>query len=108
MKKYLLACIILLFAVPAFGADIKFGWDKNSEADLAGYRLFQRNVSGAYDYTTPVAEIPAGTEVCIITVSDGDYLWVLRAFDIAGNESEDSNECGLLVDDPPGVVTGFG
>lgn len=111
MKRLIitLSLIILTFTAPCWAAEVDFVWDPNSETDLAGYRLFQRTAGGNYDYAAPVAEIPAGTEVCtLIDIPDGDYRWVVRAFDTSGNESGDSNECSLAIDDPPGVVTGFG
>ncbi|MCK5611180.1 hypothetical protein KAR91_55415 [Candidatus Pacearchaeota archaeon] len=84
-------------------------WTANTEADLAGYRLFQRLDGEAYDYTSPIAEIPAGTETCTVAdLPDDNYLWVLRAFDTAGNESADSNEVIKLIDDPPAAPVGFG
>lgn len=102
-----MATLLVASVCPA--ATLTCSWDPSPEADLAGYRLFQRTAGSNYDYNTPVAEIPAGKEVCTLTnVPDGDYRWILRAFDTAGNESGDSAEATHLVDDPPGVVTGFG
>jgi hypothetical protein len=112
MKKLVVVAVVLMVAVfvpSAWAMNITFTWNPNSESDLAGYRLFQRESGTSYDYGAPIAEIPAGTEVCVVEdVSDGDYRWVLRAFDTAGNESTDSNECSLLVDNPPDAVVGFG
>ena len=100
---------VLMTAFVCQAGSVTCAWDPNTEADLAGYRLFQRIAGAAYDYAAPVAEIPAGTEICTLAdIPDGDYRWVLRAFDTANNESADSNEVALFIDDPPDTVTGFG
>lgn len=101
---------LALSPVTVQAANITFAWGANTEADLAGYRLFQRDVNGSYDYSAPVAEIPTGIETCTITITDADwdneqFRWILRAFDGADNESGDSGECG---DRKPSAVSGFG
>jgi len=106
---FIVSLMWLMMAFVCRAADVDFTWSPNTDADLAGYRVFQRTAGATYDYTTPVAEIPAGIEVCTLAdIPDGDYRWVMRAFDAAGQESVDSNECSLAIDDPPGPVQGFG
>lgn len=111
MKRLLLAALMVAFFVStAWAANVTFTWVPSPASDLAGYRLFQREAGASYDYNTPVAQIAASDPAtCTITdVPDGDYRWVLRAFDDSGNESIDSNECSLLIDFPPGQVQSFG
>jgi len=66
--------------------------DPNTEADLAGYRIFSREQSQSYDYASPSWE---GTDTsCTIYNLDETktYCFVARAFDTYGNESQDSAE----------------
>jgi hypothetical protein len=74
------------------GIQLNFEWDPNPEPDIAGYRLFSREAGEDYDYDNPAWE---GEEIfCSIFVDDEDavYLFVVRAFDEEGFESDDSNE----------------
>lgn len=111
MKQLILVIVfIFTFVGMASAADIEFAWTANTEADLAGYRIFQRDVNGSYNYVTPVAEILAGTQKCVVVITDQDwkdekFRWVLRAFDTGDNESGDSNECG---DRKPDIPIGVG
>ena len=91
------------------GESIQFTWDPNSEADLAGYRLFERQESGSYSYSNPKWE--GATNLTPVYLSsdwtDGVWYFVVRAFDTHGNESEDSNEVSLEIDNiAPAPPTG--
>lgn len=111
MKRLFLCLVFLLFSVGVVWADstVKFKWDSNFESDLAGYNLYQSDVSMNYTpgVDKPVAVIPAGTETLTLdNVSDGHKFWVLTAFDLHGNESEISNEVNVVLDTlAPGVPT---
>ena len=109
IKIFMLAIILmLLFVDKLWAASVEFTWVANTESDLAGYRLFQRNQNESYDYTSPIAEISIGTEIYLLeNVADGNWAWTLRAFDTSGNESGNSNEC-FLDSLPPSIVQGFG
>ena len=78
-----------------WAASVTFEWDANTESYLAGYRLYQSQISGQYTFGdgNQVTTIPTGIEtVTIINISDGTYFWVLTAYDVDGNESGPSNE----------------
>jgi len=81
--------------------DVSFQWDKNTDPDLAGYRVFCREIGQSYNYTNPSWE---GTDTTC-TIYDLDqtktYYFVSRAFDIYGLESIDSNELVLEPSTPP-------
>jgi hypothetical protein len=79
---------------------ITFEWDANSEADLAGYRLYKSTRSDVYIYETYniEAEVLAGVETATITVADGEWFFVLTAFNNYGKESAPSNEVTLITD----------
>jgi hypothetical protein len=58
MKKSLITFLIVLFAVVplTFAKDFNFtfAWNANTEPDMAGYAIFQREGSNPYDYTKPI------------------------------------------------------
>jgi len=98
MKKMLAVIACIMFLLPGLAcaaSNVTFEWDANCETDLAGYRLYQSQVSGDYTFGDgeQVATISVGTETVVITdIADGTYFWVLTAYDDAGNESGPSNE----------------
>ena len=123
MKKLLKRLIFLAaFFLPTLcfaAADITFEWNANSEPDLAGYRIYQTDTSGAYAIgpgsPNLVATIgrgpnPGGKEEYTLTnVPDGTWYWVLTAFDneVPSLESEQSDEVTKKVSSPPAKPTGF-
>lgn len=109
IRKILLLFLLLVLAAPAAAdTQVTFTWDPNTEPDLAGYRLYQSRISEDYDFTSPIAEIPAGTQTAVATCADGTFYWVLTAFDTVGNESLPSNEVMATLDSTaPAGPTGF-
>ena len=72
--------------------DVTLAWDENTEEDLAGYRVYVRTADEDFDYDNPAWE---GTKTsCTIRglANDTTYCFVGRAYDLSGNESEDSYE----------------
>ncbi|MDR4464508.1 MAG: hypothetical protein MRJ66_09615 [Nitrospira sp.] len=67
-------------------------WNANKEKDLAGYKVYRATASGAYG--APIATLIGNvTTYRAIDLKFGTtYFFVVTAFDIAGNESEYSNE----------------
>ncbi|MCK4498971.1 hypothetical protein KAU11_00565 [Candidatus Babeliales bacterium] len=112
MKQLLMIMGMLLFLMGNCWADstVTLGWDANSENDLAGYRLYQTATKGEYLFgeSHSVATIPAGTEICILSsVPDGEWWYVLTAFDNHDNESSRSNEVGVDLDTVGPNAPGF-
>ena len=94
---------MLLSAGMAYAFGVSFAWDANTEPDLAGYRVFVREAGQSYDYDHPDWQ---GTETTceIYGLSNGiTYYFVARAYDIYGNESENSVE--LVSTDSGATVT---
>jgi hypothetical protein len=89
--------ILLAFALalcfspaPAFGADVTLAWNPNTEADLAGYRIYYGTAGGDYDYALDLGN---QTEYTITGLEEGVlYYFAATAYDLGGNESDYSNE----------------
>jgi hypothetical protein len=76
--------------------DITLKWAPNNDPDLAGYKVFYREEGQSYNYNEPYWE---STEPeCTIYDLDNTktYYFVVRAFDIDGNTSDNSNEVALV------------
>ena len=77
--------------------NVSFQWDANTEADLAGYKVYRSDVSSS-NYTE-VGDIAAPTVTFTEeNVPDGTWFWVATAYDTYGNESEYSNEVTAILD----------
>ena len=83
-------------------------WDPNSESDLAGYKIYEKTASGAYEElaicVAPTTEVMFGPAT---PHPDGGYCWVATAYDVAGNESGYSDEvCAIFDAGAPAAPTG--
>ena len=99
----------LLVAAAHAGSNVTLSWDPVTAPDLAGYRLYQSDTAGRYQYGAEhcAAEIAAGTEtVTLQDVPDGAWYWVATAFDDKGNESGPSNEVTAVLDATPPPAPG--
>ncbi len=83
----------------ATGSVVRLAWDANTELDLAGYWVYQSELSGRYAESKRVLETPAATETCTVgPLRPGTYFWVVTAFDRSLNESGYSNEVSATID----------
>lgn len=86
-------------------------WNKNTEADLAGYNVYRRIGSAPVkgDVKVNAALIPGATPTYVDSVSvDGDYFYEVTAVDTAGNESAFSTAVDKVVNTvPPAAPTGL-
>ena len=92
LSLFTFAFLLLGLSQYTYGVDVTLSWEANSEEDLAGYRVFDRQQGQGYDYNNPAWESTQTT--CTIYGLDdyGTYYFVVRAFDTSDNESGDSNE----------------
>ena len=114
----LLICInlvIALFIVAPVFADSQavLSWDANDwtiDPDLAGYKVYYGLLSGVYTTVIDIGLInPQGVPTYIVKpLADGEYFFVVTAYDSSGNESGFSNEVSKKVDSkPPRPRTGL-
>jgi hypothetical protein len=56
-KIYKLTLIFIIlffyFITSSYAVDVSFQWNKNTDRDIAGYRVFCREEGRSYDYNTP-------------------------------------------------------
>ena len=72
-------------AVLAGATAIELGWDRNTDADLAGYRIYRATGDGDFVWLPGEMEPPAFRDT---TVKSGQrYRYVITAVDRLGNES---------------------
>lgn len=103
MKK-LIFLFLILFPTIAFSETIQLEWDypAEDESKIDGFKLFMRRLyTEEYDYTNPVATIPAVDRNYQIEVSPGEganrtYSFVIRAYK-GDEQSTDSNQVEYLV-----------
>ena len=118
---YLMAVVIILLlpAASLAASQVTLAWSANSEASLAGYRIYYKsgssgepyNGSGIIQGTSPV-EIPLSSladssnpEVTLTGLAEGtDYYFAATAYDTYGNESGYSNEVVLEAGSLPSPV----
>lgn len=122
MKKTLICLSLLFFTVPSFAGDVELLWDKNTENDLAGYKIYYDTDSGPpYDG----AYMDQGNSPIIIFLEDLEnkdepsykitgldekdlHFFTVTAFDkeVPSLESDYSNEV-VLSNGAPEKVNGI-
>ena len=89
----------LLTTFPSYAADVTGSWDANTEADLAGYKIYYGTASGNY---TVSLDVGTATSVTIDSLDfNTTYFFALTAYDNAGNESGFSDEVKVDIPPPP-------
>ncbi|MBS1871824.1 MAG: hypothetical protein JSU00_01325 [Acidobacteria bacterium] len=76
-----------LTAVAGIGA-IELVWDRNTEPDLRGYRVYRANENGAFARVAELIETPAYSDRAV--ESGKKYRYAISAVDQSGNESKQS------------------
>lgn len=115
MKKLILTLILILIAVPVFGASVTLSWtapttnaDGTPLTDLGGYMLYYGEVSGVYPYNVNVGNVL--TYQWQLGDQEGKTLYFnATAYDLNGNESVYDGEVSLtfpMIAPSPPVLTG--
>lgn len=107
IKKSTIVTIVftsLLFIIPlrAVAGEITLAWDPNSEADLAGYRLYMQEGAQASGYRLLVdiplfdidSEAPSFTIFDLM--ADTHYYFAITAYNANGDESGFSNSVCVI------------
>src|SRR2546422_4112722 len=86
------ALTALCFLAPALSsaAQVTLAWDPNTEADLAGYRLYYGLSNRNYSSVTDVGNFATNT---VPGLAEGTtYFFAVTAYNTSGLESDFSNE----------------
>jgi hypothetical protein len=74
---------------------IELVWERNTETDLAGYRIYRAVAGGAFEKLADVSQIPSYSDR---NVEHGKtYRYAISALDQAGNESARTPEAEVMV-----------
>ena len=97
----LLALITVIPASPVFSANVSVTWNKNTESDLAGYKIYKRTLP-SLDFGQPtfsgMPSNPSSPSTTVTGLSEGKtYGFIATAFDTSGNESAPSAEKQITV-----------
>jgi len=97
--------IFVLFSFSTLWAgSVTVSWDPNTEADLAGYRVYYGTQSRNYQTTLDVG---LDTFKVVSNLQNGvRYYFAVTAYDTANNESDFSEEVSIVLESsqPPQVV----
>jgi phosphodiesterase/alkaline phosphatase D-like protein len=106
----LILILILNESTAAIAAEASLAWDANTEADLAGYKVYFGTSSRSYG--TPV-DVGNQTAFTVAGLNNGQtYYFAVTAYDSSGNESGYSAEVNKTVNDTtpdttPPVLSGM-
>ena len=108
MKGFLLLILLALGSVSSQGFEVVLAWDANSEADLAGYRIYY-GVQGATNAPVVAESAVSGSPLVTISglVLGETYEFYATAFNTAGLESEPSEVLTFTVPTRPSAPKGL-
>ncbi|HEX7858975.1 MAG TPA: fibronectin type III domain-containing protein [Verrucomicrobiae bacterium] len=73
----------------SFAAEIHLSWDANPEPDIAGYKVYARNLTAS---STSVFDVGNETSASFAATDGVSYLFSVTAYNLAGLESAPSTE----------------
>jgi hypothetical protein len=92
VKVIIAITIVLIFPVLGFGSSATISWNKNTDDDLGGYKVYYGTKKGG-PYGSSTAQIAKTKTSCTISdLSAGTYYFVVVAIDNSKNESIYSSE----------------
>ena len=103
--RVLLLMLMLIWAAPVWADGTQYngncpsiGWTANTEADLAGYRLYDRVSTTATRTLIKTFGVQITSATCAsLGMNTGQHYFTLTAFDTSGNESAFSNELAFVI-----------
>jgi len=101
----LFLCLFLFLGVSAGytdTAEITLLWDKNTEANIKGYKVYSGTSSRNYA-KDPICEVDSNWNSCTVSVAqDGKtHYYAVKAYNTEGLESDFSNEVSYKSSRPP-------
>jgi predicted secreted protein len=94
---------ITMTPAAVFCGQVTLAWTKNTEPDIAGYRIFCREQNSSYNYSRPDWE-GSGTSCVIRDLDDNKvYYTIVRAYNTSNIESLNSNEVSFQTTSPEPV-----
>jgi hypothetical protein len=103
-KISILILFIAQFAQFAYASGIKVSWDKNTESDVAGYKVYYGTASHNYQ---SYLDAGAFTSIEIDDLTHGKTYYIsVAAYDYSGNESAPSQELHATIPEDSGSGSG--
>ncbi len=88
--------LVTILPAPVNAADITLTWNRNTEPDIAGYKIFYGTQSQTYSNTITIFDSSTEPAQCTYTIHGLEeaqtYYVALKSFDLGGNESPYSSE----------------
>ncbi|MCG3113116.1 MAG: DNRLRE domain-containing protein [Candidatus Manganitrophus sp. SB1] len=91
----------LFFSTTVFAGDATLTWNTNTEADLAGYRVYFGTASRTYG---PSINVGKATSYTLTGLANRTHFFAVTAYDTAGNESAFSVEVSKSITTPDTVT----
>lgn len=86
----LVGLVVLFVGVPAKAAQVSLAWDRNTESDVAGYKIYYGTGSRVYNWFFDVGNVTTHT---VTGLADGStYYFAATAYDTSNIESTYSSE----------------
>ena len=98
MKKLIITLIGILFTTQVYAIGFQADWNKNTEPDLAGYKVCYGTASGVYTTTLDVGLFNS-VQVDAL-VPNVTYFVCVKAYDTSGNVSACSAEVSIKLVPP--------
>ena len=105
-RFFKISILILFIAQFAYASGIKISWDKNSESDVAGYKVYYGTASHNYQSSLDAGNF---TSIEIDDLTPGKIYYIsIAAYDYSGNESASSQEFHATIPEDSGSGSGTG